>query len=190
MATINGSDLMLFINKGNKKQSIALATSHSLEVSCDTKDLSTKDNGLGRWSNSEAGLASWTVTTENLCSDTASTGLSYNDLFDIFLNRKPVDIYFTLQTDIPEYITKIDEDFQVPTGGWTPSASNYYHGSAIVTSLSLTAANGEKANFSCTLNGCGALMRQGTGFSFTDVSTGTASVQTLNSTLKASAAKA
>ena len=43
--TLNGSDLMLFINNGTKLQSIAYATSHSLEVSADTKDTSTKDNG-------------------------------------------------------------------------------------------------------------------------------------------------
>lgn len=162
MATLNGSDLMLFIKKSDKMQSIAYATSHTLDLSMDTKDVSTKDNGAGRWQNYEAGLQSWTVSTENLMSDSAENGLSFNDLFDIYLNRTTVDVAFALQADYTDLTTKENESWDAPTTGWTPS-TNQYHGKAIITSLSVSAQNGEKATYSCTLQGCGNLMKAGNG---------------------------
>lgn len=45
MATLNGSDLMVFAKINGKYQSIAYATSHSLSVTRETVDSSTKDNG-------------------------------------------------------------------------------------------------------------------------------------------------
>lgn len=153
---------MLFINNGTKLQSIAYATSHSLEVSADTKDTSTKDNGNGSWQNVEVGLMSWSVSSENLMSDSAENGLSFNDLFDIFLKRQAVEVAFALQSNNINYEDKLNEEFVAPSTGWTAS-ENQYHGKAIITSISLTATNGEKANFSCTLQGCGNLMKAGKG---------------------------
>ena len=157
--TINGSDLMLFVDKGGVKKSIAYATNHTLEVSADTKETSTKDNGNGIWQNSELGMMSWTTSSENLCSDSAENGLSYNDLFEIFLSRQTVDIVFSLQSNNQNFDIKNEESFTAPSTGWSPDATNNYHGKAYITSLSLTAQNGEKATFSVSLQGAGALIK-------------------------------
>lgn len=163
MATINGSDLMVFAKKGDQLQSIAYATSHQLNVTMNTKDTSTKDNGNGMWQNSEPGLASWTLQSDNLMSDAAENGLSMNDLFDMFLNRVPVDVAFSLQTNNPDYSTKLDQEFTAPETGWTPDAANQYRGKALITSLNVTAQNGEKATASVTFTGCGNLQKVGKG---------------------------
>lgn len=161
--TLNGSDLMAFVERNGKKQSIAYATSHSLEINADTKDISTKDNGNGIWQNAEVGMLSWSVSSENLCCLDDPHGLGYNDLVEIMLKREPIEIVFALQTSITDYADKIDKEFEVPSDGWKYDATNNYHGKAVITSLSLTAQNGEKANYSVQLQGAGALLKAGTG---------------------------
>lgn len=42
---LNGSDLMVFVKNGASYNSVAYATSHSLDISMDQTDISTKDNG-------------------------------------------------------------------------------------------------------------------------------------------------
>lgn len=163
MATLNGSDLMLFVERNNKKQSIAYATSHSLEINMDTRDTSTKDNGNGIWQNAEPGMMSWSTSSENLCCLDDPHGLGYNDLVEIMLKREPIEIVFALQSSITDYTDKIDKEFEVPADGWKYDATNNYHGKAIITSLSLTAQNGEKANYSVNLQGTGALLKAGAG---------------------------
>ncbi len=64
MAITKGGDLMLFV--GGK--SIAYATNHTLSISADTKETSTKDSG-GLWQTSEVGMLSWSCSSENLIGD-------------------------------------------------------------------------------------------------------------------------
>lgn len=161
--TINGSDLMVFAEKGGKLQSIAFATNHQLQVTMDTKNTSTKDNGNGMWNNFEAGLMSWTMQTENLMSATTSKGLSMNDLFDMMLSRTPVNTAFSLQKNNIDYTKKLDEEFVAPDGGWTPDETNMYKGKALVTSFQMNAQNGEKSTASATFTGCGNLQKIGNG---------------------------
>lgn len=163
MAKIQGADLMVFAKKNDKLQSIAFATSHTLDVTMNTKDTSTKDNGNGIWQNSEAGLMSWTMQTDNLMSDVSENGLSMNDLFEMMLTRKPVEVAFALQGNNTDYSAKLDEEFTAPTEGWTPDTKNQYHGKALITSLNVTAQNGETAKASATFAGCGNLMKMGGG---------------------------
>lgn len=161
--TLNGSDLMAFTMVNGKLKSIAYATNHQLQIQMNTKDTSTKDNGNGMWSNFEAGLMSWTLTSDNLMSDSAENGASMNDLFEIMLTRKPVEVAFALQTDNPDYAQKLDTEFTAPEGGWTPDAKNQYHGKALITALNVTAQNGEKATAQVTFTGCGNLQKMGKG---------------------------
>lgn len=137
---INGSDLMLFV----EGVSVALATNHTLQIQMQTKDTSTKDNGAGMWSNFEAGLMSWNVSSENLMSVESSAGKSINDLFDLMLQRKPVTIIFGLQSNLPDFASKLDQEWDVPDGGWKPDTANHYTGEAMITDLNINAPNGEK----------------------------------------------
>lgn len=102
---VKGGDLMLFLNKeaaGSTKEnpkyekvSIGYATSHSLSISADTKETSTKDSG-GKWQTSEVGIISWTASSENLYANDAQ-GFGYSDLFDIMVSRTPIDAVFGVE---------------------------------------------------------------------------------------------
>lgn len=161
--TINGSDLMVFVKVNGALKSIAFATSHTLDISLNTVDTSTKDNGNGMWQNNEPGMASWSMSSENLMSDSAENGASMNDLFDIFLKRQKVEVVFALQGNNLDYSAKLGEEFKAPETGWTPDTKNQYKGEALITSLSVNAANGEKATASVSFTGCGNLMKVGEG---------------------------
>ena len=160
---LKGNDLMLFANDGKKYTSIAYATNHTLELSADTKDVSNKDMGNGCWSSSEIGMYSWSTSSENMVSDGAENGHNYNTLFDMFLKREKVKIAFSLQTDNIDYAAKLDSEYSAPAEGWTYDAANHYEGDAIITSLSLTAQNGEYATYTVQFQGCGALKKIGNG---------------------------
>ena len=175
--TLNGSDLMLFVERNGKKQSIAYATSHSLEINADTKDISTKDNGNGIWQNAEVGMLSWSTSSDNLCCLDDPHGLGYNDLVEIMLKREPIEIVFALQSSITDYTDKIDKEFEVPADGWKYDATNNYHGKAVITSLSLTAEIGEKANYTVQLQGAGALLKAGAGIKASTTGAKTMSAQ-------------
>lgn len=144
-ATIyNGSDLMLFV--GGK--SIACATSHSLSVSIDTTESSTKckDYKSGAWKTFKSTDMSWTVSTENLYASTGGEGKSFDDL--MALKGTEVTIVFAPSSE---------SDNTVITGGWTPKANTGYTGNAILTSLEVSAQDGENATFSASFQGTGEL---------------------------------
>lgn len=151
MSVIKGGDLMLFVNG----KSIGFATSHSLSISADTKETTSKDSG-GKWQSSEVGILSWTASSENLCADKAE-GVGYDELFDMMIARKPITGVFALEgnsTDLAE--GKLDK---VKTGGWTPKASDGYTGQMVITSLEKNAPNGENATFTAQFTGVGELKK-------------------------------
>lgn len=57
---IKGRDLMLFDNDGH---SYAYATNHTLTITAETVDISSKDHGI--WGASEVSKYSWEITSEN-----------------------------------------------------------------------------------------------------------------------------
>ena len=75
MSVIKGGDLMLFVTVGTTKKSIGYATNHTLSISAETTETSTKDNG-GVWAMPEVTTLSWTASTENLCGDSVA-GVGY-----------------------------------------------------------------------------------------------------------------
>lgn len=154
---------MVFVKKDGAYKSIAFSKSSTLDVSMNLIDASTKDSGNGMWQNQEPGLASWTVQTDNLMSDKGENGASFNDLMDAFLKREPVELVFGLQTNSPDYSAKLDTPFTAPEGGWTPDTQNHIGGNALITSLNVTAQNGEYATMSATFTGCGNLQKKGNG---------------------------
>lgn len=154
---------MAFANVNGTLKSVAYATSHTMDVTMQTVDTSTKDDGNGMWQNFEAGLMGWTMQTNNLMSDVAADGSSFNELFEAMLLREPIEVAFGLQNNNPDYSKKLNEEFKAPQGGWTPDTKNQYHGKALITSLNITANNGEKATASATFTGCGNLQKLGKG---------------------------
>ena len=167
--TILGQDLMVFVDVSTTDtpnyKSIAYATNHTLEVSMEQIDSTTKDNAGGYWSSSEPGMMSWSMSTENLMNAEGKNGEDFNGLFDIMLKRKTVKVVFALQNNTLDYDKKAEEGFQVDENGWKPNPKNYYVGEAYITSLNVTATNQEKASYTATFTGAGSLKKQGNGIS-------------------------
>lgn len=149
---IKGADLMIFADS----KSIALATNHTLTISADTKETSSKDSG-GKWQTSEAGVLSWTMKSENLFSAEGNAGVTYQTLFDKMIARTPVELVFSLEGDS----TSLDDSKldAVPTAGWTAKSGFGYTGSAIITNLEANAPNGENATFTVDFTGVGELKK-------------------------------
>lgn len=146
MSVIKGGDLMLFV--GGK--SIAFATSHKLSIKADTKETSSKDSG-GKWQTSEAGILSWSGSSENLYAD-AGKGMTYKDLYKLMIERKAVDGVFSIEGSSTD--SKLDE---VPLNGWVAKSEGKYVGKVLITSLEVNAPNGDNATFTVEFVGTGAL---------------------------------
>ena len=140
---VQGKDLMLFTSG----VSIAMATNTTLDLSCETKDVSSKDHG--DWLAYVAGKLGW-----NLKSDNLYTTASYDTLVALMIARTPIDIVFATKGNTG---TDDGTGVVVPAGGWTPTASSGYSGKVIIAAISANAPDGDKATFSVTLQGTGAL---------------------------------
>jgi predicted secreted protein len=165
---IKGGDMMLFINQGTTTKSIAFATSHTLTVSTDTQQTSTKDDG-GKFQSSDYGIISWSASSENLCSYDGA-GYNYQDLIDLMLSQTKVTAIFSVEGSSGStypYANKLDSVDDATGGVWAPgntgtigSASNKslgYTGTVLITSVEVNAPNGENATFTVQLQGDGPL---------------------------------
>ena len=149
MAVIKGNELMLFLNG----ESIAFATTHTLETTSETQDtataVATKDGNSSIWADPIVTGQSWSCTSENLIAN-EQEGKSFEDLMELKLNATEVELILA---------EKSSTSSQVPEGGWTPKTGKGYKGKAIITSISINAATSDNATFSVTFTGKGALTK-------------------------------
>lgn len=139
---VKGDELMLF--KDNK--SLAYATSHTLSITGNTVDISSKDHGY--WGASEIGNITWEITSENLYVDS-----EFDGLFTAMIAKSPITVTFG-------HANAYNANGLGSSDNWIPDASvgaKYYQGPAIITSLQANANTGENATYSITLTGNGAL---------------------------------
>lgn len=149
---IEGSDLMLFVSGASGYRSVAFATNHTLNISTSVSDTSNKDVGAGLWSSTAVRQLSYTISTENLYSIGA-----YDKLFDAMIAKTPLKVCFA-----PKNASEATAEGNAPASGWTPdaaSAATHYEGEAVITSLNVTAQNGDNATFTAELAGVGALTK-------------------------------
>ena len=136
---------MLFMG-GN---ALAYARNHTLTITGNTIDISSKDHGY--WGASEVGNLTWEVQTENLYTED-----NYDDLFDAMVAKTPVDIVFAQANNYNENGLKA-------VGGsvdsWTASTTSGRKGKAVITSLTINANTGENATYSATFTGSGPLTK-------------------------------
>lgn len=139
-----GKDLMLFV----EAKALALATSCKLGLSAETIDTQSKDSGI--WTEKDIKKLSWNASSENVFSADADAN-SYDKLFALFIAHKPVTLKFGIvgNPDINE----------MPEAGWT-LAAGAYTGKAVITSLEANAPDGDKATFSISFEGTGALAKE------------------------------
>ena len=163
MATLNNSDiikggqLMVFIGGSP----IAFATAHTLNLTRNTQEISTKDHG-----DATAILPttqSWEITSENLMSTDG-----FATVLDAYLNSTEVTVYFGM-TNYKSY-SEGQEDGIVGVQGvqwakeaWpaqaTSSNSLNLEGKGYITSASVNANAGENATMSITIQGSGKIAR-------------------------------
>lgn len=142
---VNGKDLMLFVEVDSKLKTVALATSCKLSLSGETLDTASKDSG--KWTEKIMKKLSWSASSDNnFSADDSING--YDALFALWVAMKPIKI----QVGIPQ---NADSD-ELPDGGWN-SPAKAYEGEALITGMELNAPDGDKATFSVTLEGTGAL---------------------------------
>lgn len=144
-SVLKGRDILIYANG----KCLALSTSSSLEISQDLVEVSNKDAGGGKWTASQGGKLSWSMSSENLFS-TEPEGLGYENLFKLMTDQAEVTVVFGLEKT---YKNKS----AVPKGGWLPSTSGIYSGKALITSLSLSAPVDDNATYSVELQGIGEL---------------------------------
>ena len=140
---VRGDEIMLF--KDGK--SLAYATSHTLSITGNTIDISSKDHGY--FGASEIGNITWEITSENLYVDS-----EFDNLFTAMVAKSPITVAFG---HADNYNANGLGDSST---NWIPDASvgaKYYQGPAIITSLQANANTGENATYSITLTGNGAL---------------------------------
>lgn len=145
---IKGRDLMLFDSEG---KSLAFATNHTLTITAETTDISSKDHGI--WGATEVSKYTWEIQSENLY-----TEAGYANMFDKMLAGDSMTVKFGLkQTPTPSDATVADSSFT----NWSPGA-HYYTGDALITSLTANANNGDNATYSVTLTGVSQIKKVGT----------------------------
>ena len=160
--------MMLFIKEASgDMKSIAFATSHTLTVSTDTQQTSTKDDG-GKFQSSDYGIISWSASSENLCSYDGA-GYNYQDLINLMLSQTKVTATFSIESDSGAaypYATKLDSVDDTTDDYWSPSGmtsigqqskSAGYTGTVLITNVEVNAPNGENATFTVQLQGDGPL---------------------------------
>lgn len=140
---IKGNNLMLFDDAG---KSYAYATNHSISLSSEQGDTSSKDHGL--WSAAEITKYSWEITSENLY-----TTEDYSKMFDAMILGEPITVKFGLKSETDNTKTVADGDYE----NWSLNTTDYYEGKVLITSLQANANNGENATYSVTLTGSGKL---------------------------------
>jgi len=84
---IKGRDLMLFNSDGH---SYAWATNHTLTITAETTDISSKDHGV--WGGSEVSRYTWEITSENLYSVE-----KYDEFFEDMIAGEPITVRFGLK---------------------------------------------------------------------------------------------
>ena len=139
---ILGSDLMLFADTNGKLQSIACAKSCKLTISGGTLETSSKDSG--KWTEKQVGKLSWNASSENLLIMT-----EYTALVNAMISRQKVMLEFGVVAET--------DDNGVPTDGWSFDNNDGYKGYAVITSIDMSASDGDNATYSVSFEGCGAL---------------------------------
>ena len=137
---VNGSILMLFVND----KPIAFATSHSLSMTVNTTEISTKDHGA--YPSVVAQSIGWELQIENLYSDEGNTAL-----LPILKAKQPVTVKFAKAGNWNDAGVVDNENLEYTTGDIIAQ------GKALCTSYSINAPTNDNATISATFTGVGEL---------------------------------
>lgn len=138
---------MLFLD-GN---TVALATSCTINVSRNMDEASSKDDGS--WRTVTPGDALWDISAESLFSpdgeDSAQKQIAFPDLFAALVDGKELEAHFTVAENASSN--------GLPAEGWMPKAGEGYKGKCYVNASSIAAPKGSAASSSFSFTGNGPL---------------------------------
>lgn len=147
MPAINGKDIMLFLDTDEDLEALAMATSHTLNLTSEDEETSSKDSGT--WGDQEVVKLRWSATSDNFVTGIEATD-PYGKLVKAWMEKKKLNVVLSIPTNITEG--------EVPAGGWLPpTTGGGYKGKATIESLNLTATNGQKSTYQLSLKGAGEL---------------------------------
>ena len=138
---IFGEELQLFL--GGK--SIAKAKTHTLTITSDTIDVSSKDDGF--YGASIPGKINWEISAENIYTEKA-----FDELYAKAQARQVFEVVFGR-------VANYNAEGLGENENWSPDSTKHttYTGKVTLTNMTLNANNGEVTSFSATLKGVGAL---------------------------------
>lgn len=160
MKNIMGERLQLFIGSGETANTLACATSLSVNVNADSIDVSCKDTG--KFGASIAGKISWDISTDCLfVTEDVSGGTksNYAELMKALIDGTPL---------LATWSTVANFDTANAAGGDSDGhvfnkttkaedAKDLFYGTVVLTSVSLTADNGSLSTYSVSMQGKGAI---------------------------------
>lgn len=162
-----GADLMCFVSADGTAaaKAIGFATNHTFSVTAEGKDVSNKDLGGGLWTAQDVTSMSWTVTSENYFALDCNGQHTYKTIMRCMVDRKPVHLIFGFEGTNGTTAEKLHQKAtnNVVDGGWAKpgSMTDYYEGDAIITSVELSAQNGEFSTYTVNFQGYGTLKING-----------------------------
>jgi maltoporin len=147
---LKGSKLMVFLGGAP----IGMATSHSMSMTTDTSEISTKDHG--DFPSVVAQKISWEVSCENLY-----TVVGKDIYMTAMKSMQPVTLVFAeagnYSNETSQGATPMEsEDQTVVSAEWT-IGNRIGEGKALITSFSINAPAGDNATMSVTFTGTGEL---------------------------------
>jgi predicted secreted protein len=160
---VYGTDLVLLVEvTTNNWQPVAHATTHSIEITRDAREVSSKSTG--EWKVSDYGKISWSGSVDALVSFDSGL-MNYATMVDKMIARTKIKIVSVLNDPslvlAPETVgtplndtrvnyTLVDTKFK--------NATPTYSGEAIITSISVNAGEGENVSFSMSFTGASPLV--------------------------------
>lgn len=149
---LKGKALMIGVKIGDNFHTVAYAQSHSLELSAQTGEISSKDHNDKSVAYEITGMG-WSVSTDNLVEDNSSlVACGYSSLKALILAGLPVSLHLRYFADsLGKDSLSVSNDWY----NWDIDSEAVISGDAIVTSLNLNAPNKQNATYSATFTGKG-----------------------------------
>lgn len=139
-----GREIMLFDEDG---KSFAYSQNHTLNLTINTSDVASKDHGV--FNSTTVTNIGWEITSSNLACD------EFHKLFFASVAHEPILVKFGIKKE-SDTLLPADGDIECYT---LDGGELYYTGKALITSLNLSAQNGEKSTYDITLTGVSKLVQ-------------------------------
>lgn len=139
-----GREIMLFDEDG---KSFAYSQNHTLNLTISTSDVSSKDHGV--FSSTTVTNIGWEITSSNLACD------EFHKLFFASVEHQPITVKFGIKKESDDLLPA-EGDIECYT---LDGEQLFYTGRALITSLNLSAQNGEKSTYDIILTGVSKLVQ-------------------------------